>query len=97
MDYNTRNGGQVPSPPGSFNTYTNSHLDMENQSYRSDAKEFDLFPPRRFSSDTIDIEKGVSVKVTELQHDPHAPLVSGINPPMPFGQRLRHFTWAWYV
>lgn len=29
------------------------------------------------------------------EHNPLHALVSGIRPPMPFGQRLKHFTLAW--
>lgn len=97
VEYGTRNDRNAPSSPNYFREEVNRRMEPNHQSYEPTVKELGLFPPSRNSTVSVDMEKGISVKVTEIQHDPHGPLISGVNPPLPFGQRLRHFTWAWSV
>src|ERR1700712_2075803 len=97
VNYDNSNEGLAPSSPNYFRQEMNSRVEQTDRSSDLYRKEMGLFPPPRSSVDTIDMEKGMAVKIAELQHNPHAELISGINPPMPFGQRLRHFTWAWFT
>jgi C4-dicarboxylate transporter/malic acid transport protein len=97
VNYDHSNERQAPSSPNYFRQEINSRLQQDDRSSTLYRKEMGLFPPPRSPVDSIDMEKGMAVKITELQHNPHAELISGVNPPLPFGQRLRHFTWAWYT
>ncbi|KAF2682607.1 hypothetical protein K458DRAFT_405376 [Lentithecium fluviatile CBS 122367] len=51
-------------------------------------------PPTETPRDSVDLEK----QKAEVHVEPHDPHKKDPNQPfMPFGQRLKHFTWAWYT
>lgn len=104
-NWDNSTAGQDLASPNYFRQEINNRL-TRSQSQPVYKDMGGLFPPPRTASpfrsmspaNTNDMEKGVyDVKASEMQHNPHAELISGVNPPLPFGQRIRHFTWAWYT
>ncbi|KAF2118214.1 voltage-dependent anion channel-domain-containing protein [Lophiotrema nucula] len=51
--------------------------------------------PTETPRDSIDLEKQHQHVVPAIPHDPH--MKEPNQPKLPFGQRLHHFTWAWYT
>lgn len=76
--------------PHESQLYTSSQRGKE--VYRVQEREFDETPSET-PRDSLDLEKS---KSHEEEPDHHGP-PEGPKPKLPFGKRLKHFTWAWYT
>jgi len=86
------NGPQYTSEPAYFNGQNGYPMDLKGkQPYEVSERSVEQTPtdtPR----DSIDLEK-LKQDIHAEPHDPH--MKDPNQPKIPFGQRIKHFTWAW--